>query len=56
MVGDSITDMIFGKRLKMVTVFISEDIILARKNYQSIDFIFPDLISFAEAVAGMKIN
>ena len=54
MVGDSITDMIFGKRLRMVTVFLSEDIIQARKNHQSIDFFFPDLISFAEAVTGMK--
>lgn len=56
MVGDSITDMIFGKRMKMVTVFLSEDIIQTRKNHQSIDFVFPDLISFAETVAGMKNN
>jgi histidinol-phosphate phosphatase family protein len=56
MVGDSISDMIFGKRLKMVTVFLSEDIGQARKNHQCIDFIYPDLISFAEAVSGMKIK
>jgi len=56
MVGDSISDMIFGKRLKMINVFLSEDINQARKNHQCIDFVFPDLISFAEAVSGMKIN
>ena len=56
MVGDSISDMIFGKRLKMVNVFLSEDISQARKSHQCIDFVFPDLISFAEAVSVMKIN
>jgi histidinol-phosphate phosphatase family protein len=56
MVGDSISDMIFGKRLNMVNVFISEDLIQARKNHRCIDLIFPDLISFAEAVSGAKKN
>jgi histidinol-phosphate phosphatase family protein len=54
MVGDSISDMVFGKRLKMVNIFISQDINLARKNHMCIDFVFPDLISFAEAVPGLK--
>lgn len=54
MAGDSISDMIFGKRLKMVNVFISGDISQARKNHHCIDFIFPDLISFAEAVSVTK--
>ena len=48
MVGDSVSDMIFGKRLKMLNVFISDDLVLARKNYRYIDFIYPDLISFAK--------
>ena len=47
MVGDSISDMIFGKRLKMVNAFISEDIIHIRKNFRLVDFTFPDLLSFA---------
>jgi histidinol-phosphate phosphatase family protein len=55
MVGDSVSDMIFGKKLKMVTVFISEDIGQVRKNHLCIDFVYPDLISFAVAVTGMKI-
>lgn len=46
MVGDSLSDMIFGKRLKMKTVFIG-DIAIARQNPQWIDFIYPDLITFA---------
>jgi len=54
MVGDSISDMIFGKRLKMVNVFLSEDLTQARKIHNYIDFIFPDLISFAEAFSETK--
>lgn len=50
MVGDSISDMVFGKKLRMVNVFISEDISQARKNHHCIDLIFPDLISFAKAI------
>jgi D-glycero-D-manno-heptose 1,7-bisphosphate phosphatase len=53
MVGDSVSDMIFGKRLKMVNVFISQDLAQARKNPRCIDFVYPDLISFAEAVSGI---
>lgn len=46
MVGDSLSDMIFGKRLKMRTVFIG-DIVNARRHPEWIDFIYPDLITFA---------
>jgi D-glycero-D-manno-heptose 1,7-bisphosphate phosphatase len=54
MVGDSISDMIFGKRLRMVNVFISDDIRQARKSHHCIDFVYPDLISFAEDISGMN--
>jgi histidinol-phosphate phosphatase family protein len=54
MVGDSISDMIFGKRLNMINVFVSEDIKQARINHRCIDFVFPDLISFAEAASRPK--
>jgi D-glycero-D-manno-heptose 1,7-bisphosphate phosphatase len=50
MVGDSISDMVFGKKLKMKTAFLSDDLILARKHSRSIDLIFPDLLTFAESV------
>lgn len=46
MVGDSLSDMIFGKRLKMRTVFIG-DMAVARKHSEWIDFVYPDLITFA---------
>jgi D-glycero-D-manno-heptose 1,7-bisphosphate phosphatase len=48
MVGDSISDMVFGQRLKMITVFISEDTKQVSKNHRCIDLVYPDLISFAE--------
>jgi histidinol-phosphate phosphatase family protein len=54
MVGDSISDMVFGKRLRMVNVFLSDDVSQARKSHHIIDFVYPDLISFAEALSGMK--
>lgn len=46
MVGDSLTDMIFGKQLKMRTVFIG-DPLFAKHNENLIDFVFPDLLTFA---------
>jgi D-glycero-D-manno-heptose 1,7-bisphosphate phosphatase len=48
MVGDSISDMIFGKRLKMKTVLLSKDISLIRKNADVIDFVYDDLLSFSK--------
>jgi D-glycero-D-manno-heptose 1,7-bisphosphate phosphatase len=51
MVGDSISDMVFGKRLKMVTVFLSDDQDQVRKNHRCIDLVYPDLVSFAIALA-----
>ncbi|MGA3014283.1 MAG: HAD-IIIA family hydrolase [Bacteroidales bacterium] len=56
MVGDSISDMLFGRRLKMINVFLSEDISQIRKNHHCIDFVFPDLISFAETISNEDQN
>jgi histidinol-phosphate phosphatase family protein len=56
MVGDSVSDMIFGKRLRMVNVLISDDIKMAWKYHKYVDFMFSDLISFAEAITRNKIN
>ena len=47
-VGDSITDLEFGDRLKMVKVYISEDITSIRKNFKLIDFAYDDLFAFSE--------
>jgi len=47
MAGDSISDMIFGKRLKMVTVFLSDDRNAVSRHSQLIDIVCKDLLSFA---------
>jgi len=48
MVGDSLTDMQFGKRLKMTTVYISNDKKLMVKNHRLIDYRFLSLNEFAD--------
>ncbi len=45
-VGDSISDMQFGRRMKMKTVFISDDITIVNARPYLIDYFFPDLLSF----------
>ncbi len=47
MVGDSETDMIFGRKLQMKTVFINSMKNHADKFHDLVDFIYPDLASFA---------
>lgn len=47
MTGDSVSDMVFGKRLKMRTVFISIDSKLIRQGHEIIDYVYPDLLTFA---------
>lgn len=46
MAGDSPGDMLFGKRLGMNTVLIGNPD-FARRNPELVDFVFPDLITFA---------
>jgi D-glycero-D-manno-heptose 1,7-bisphosphate phosphatase len=50
MVGDSISDMEFGKKLGMYTVFISEDIWKVSKYNELIDANFNSLYSFIETL------
>lgn len=50
MAGDSISDLVFGKRTGMNTVLISPDSELAKKYPRQVDFQFPDLISLAHAL------
>ena len=47
MVGDSLTDMQFGKNAGMRTVFIQSDKDLIDEHNDIIDYSFPDLITFA---------
>ena len=50
MAGDSLSDMIFGKRIGMVTVLISHDTSLAKIHPRKIDYLYPNLISLAHAL------
>ena len=50
MVGDSLSDMIFGKRLGMKTVFAGSDQRLISGNAFLIDLAYPDLLMFASAL------
>ena len=47
MVGDSLSDMIFGKRLGMKTVFLSADLPHIRRGYKTINYVYTDLQAFA---------
>jgi histidinol-phosphate phosphatase family protein len=47
MAGDTLSDMIFGKRLGITTVLIAPNARLAQKHPAYIDFVFPDLLTFA---------
>jgi histidinol-phosphate phosphatase family protein len=51
MVGDSFSDMLFGKRLKMTTALIADNCDMARKYPQIIDLKFASLIEFANFIA-----
>jgi histidinol-phosphate phosphatase family protein len=50
MAGDTKSDMIFGKRLKMKTVLINPKNDLACKYPELVDFWFPSLIHFAREI------
>ena len=47
MVGDSLSDMIFGKRAGMKTVFVSSNLPHIRRGYKTINYVFSDLQAFA---------
>ncbi|NTW24660.1 MAG: HAD-IIIA family hydrolase [Lentimicrobium sp.] len=49
MVGDSFSDILFGKRLGMKTVFIGRPH-KAREFPKLFDFVYPDLITFAASI------
>jgi len=50
MVGDSLSDMIFGKRVGMKTVFLSTNIPHIRRGYKTINYVFKDLLEFSSAL------
>jgi len=48
MVGDTLNDMLFGKRLGMTTVLIQPDDTLSKSNHHVIDYRFESLIHLAK--------
>ena len=50
MVGDTLNDMIFGRRLNMLTVLVGEDQTLAKDHYEFIDYSFDNLFQFAQTI------
>ncbi len=54
MIGDSISDMKFGKRLGMRTVFISESNEKAILHPDLIDFVSPSLFNFSQILMSFK--
>ena len=50
MVGDTDSDMKFGKRLGMKTIFISDDLSEIRKFSKLIHFAFPNLLELSKAI------
>jgi D-glycero-D-manno-heptose 1,7-bisphosphate phosphatase len=51
MVGDSLSDMLFGRRLKMITIFLSDDLEMIRQGQRVIDHVFTDLPAFAKKLS-----
>lgn len=47
MVGDTESDMLFGRRAGMQTVLVGDEPDLARRNPHLVDLCFPDLVSYA---------
>lgn len=50
MVGDSIGDMQFGKRLGMTTVLVGNGTCISQNNPKLVDYYFPSLYHFAEYI------
>jgi len=51
MAGDTVNDMLFGKRLGMTTVFISGDEAALRRHHHLIDYRFNTLLDFARTLS-----
>jgi histidinol-phosphate phosphatase family protein len=56
MAGDSLSDMIFGKRLGMVTVFISGEAAIPLQHPSLVDVHCPDLWEMASQLAKIQTN
>jgi HAD superfamily hydrolase (TIGR01662 family) len=50
MVGDSFSDMVFGKRLGMLCVLVADNPSIARNHHKVVDLMFPSLPAFASCL------
>lgn len=48
MVGDSLSDMVFGKRVGMTTVLLGSDLLRIRQNHRTINYVFSGLPALAD--------
>jgi hypothetical protein len=51
MAGDSLSDMIFGKRLRMATVFISDETTIPLQHPHLTDVHCPDLLAMSNLLS-----
>lgn len=54
MVGDTFSDMLFGRRLDMVNVLVTQDPMEIRVCNELPDYVYPDLISFARDLSSQS--
>jgi histidinol-phosphate phosphatase family protein len=55
-VGDSMSDMIFGKRAGMLRFFICSDISIPKRDMDGVDLIFPSLLAVADFFLESRTN
>ena len=48
MVGDTASDMLFGRRAGMTTVLVGDEPEIGRKTPHLVDYYYPDLLSYAK--------
>lgn len=50
MVGDTRTDMLFGRRAQMTTVLVGDEPEIAKRNPHLVDYCYPSLIEYAKSL------
>lgn len=50
MVGDTASDMLFGRRAGMTTVLVGDEPEIGRKTSHLVDFCYPNLLAYAESL------
>ena len=50
MVGDTASDMLFGRRAGMTTVLVGDELEIGRRHPHLVDYCYPDLLSYAKTL------